>query len=86
MFKRFFSINVHNKCVSVGFEVNNQTYITKEGWLSKWAQLVSGAKNLSDFPLWLQYFAKVLFQVINRSGMYHFTHKSIRMHFSNMYF
>lgn len=66
-----------NLCI--GFEVNNQTYITKEGWLSKWAQLVSGAKNLSDFPLWLQYFAKVLFQVINRSGMYDLALNSYRM-------
>lgn len=30
--------------------------------------MISGSKNLSDFPVWLQYFVKVLFQVINRSG------------------
>lgn len=52
----------------VGFQVNNQVYVTKEGWLFKWSQLVNGAKNLSDFPIWLQYFGKVLFQVVNRSG------------------
>lgn len=48
--------------------MNNQTYITKAGWLHKWAQLISAAKNLNDFPVWLQYFGKLLFQVINRSG------------------
>lgn len=52
----------------LGFQVNHQTYITKEGWLQKWSQLVSGARNLTDFPIWLQYFVKVLFQVVNRSG------------------
>lgn len=50
--------------------MNNQTYITKEGWLHKWAQLISGARNLNDFPVWLQYFGKVLFQVINKNGDY----------------
>lgn len=44
------------------------TYITKDGWLHKWGELLDGAKNLSDFPIWLQFFVKVLFQVINRSA------------------
>lgn len=52
----------------LGFQVNKQPYLTIEGWLFKWAQMISGSKNLSDFPVWLQYFVKVLFQVINRSG------------------
>lgn len=54
--------------ILIGFSVNNQTYITQDGWLSKWAQLVAGAKNIVDFPIWLQYFIRVMFQVINRSG------------------
>lgn len=53
----------------IGFQVNDLTYITKEGWLHKWSELVCGSKNLSDFPIWLQFFVKVLFQVINRSGI-----------------
>lgn len=52
----------------LGFKVNDQTFITREGWLHKWAQLVSSSKNLTDFPIWLQYLVKILFQVINRSG------------------
>ncbi|CAG9855381.1 unnamed protein product [Phyllotreta striolata] len=52
----------------LGFTVNNLTYITKDGWLRKWSEMLEGAKNLNDFPIFLQYFVKVLFQVINRSG------------------
>ncbi|XP_018578949.1 uncharacterized protein LOC108917019 [Anoplophora glabripennis] len=52
----------------LGFTVNDITYITKEGWLHKWSELIEGSKNLGDFPVWLQFFVKVLFQVINRSG------------------
>lgn len=52
--------------------MNNIVYINKEGWLHKWAQLLNGSKNLIDFPIWLQFFVKVLFQVINRGGIYHF--------------
>uniref|UniRef100_A0AAR5PHJ8 EF-hand domain-containing protein n=1 Tax=Dendroctonus ponderosae TaxID=77166 RepID=A0AAR5PHJ8_DENPD len=51
-----------------GFELNNVSYINKEGWLHKWAELLKGSKNLIDFPIWLQFFVKVLFQVINRGG------------------
>lgn len=54
--------------VSSGFTVNDQRYLTKEGWLNKWSQLTLTSRNLSDFPIWLQFFVKVLFQVINRSG------------------
>lgn len=54
----------------LGFIVNDIPYLTKEGWLKKWSELLKGSKMLSDFPVWLQFFVKVLFQVINRSGMY----------------
>lgn len=53
-----------------GFIVNEIPYLTKEGWLQKWSELLNGSGMLSDFPVWLQFFVKVLFQVINRSGMY----------------
>ncbi|XP_067004634.2 uncharacterized protein [Anabrus simplex] len=39
-----------------------------EQWLLRWSDLVSKARNLHDFPLWLQYFAKIIFLVINRSS------------------
>lgn len=51
-----------------GFELNEVVYINKEGWLHKWATLLKGSRNLTDFPVWLQFFVKVLFQVINRGG------------------
>ena len=53
-----------------GFKVNDHIYITQDGWLLKWAELVSESKNLNDFPIWLQYFIKVLFQIINKTGRY----------------
>ncbi|GJQ67134.1 hypothetical protein Trydic_g21991 [Trypoxylus dichotomus] len=51
-----------------GFTVNDHIYITQEGWLYKWESLILGCRNLSDFPVWLQYFAKILFEVINKTG------------------
>nr|XP_023025753.1 uncharacterized protein LOC111513759 [Leptinotarsa decemlineata] len=52
----------------LGFTVNDLSYLTKDGWLHKWSEILTGSRNLSDFPIWLQFFVKVLFQVINRSG------------------
>ncbi|EFA12043.2 uncharacterized protein LOC103314771 isoform X1 [Tribolium castaneum] len=52
----------------LGFTLNGEVYLTKDGWLHKWSQLTFGSKNLCDFPIWLQFFVKVLFQVINRCG------------------
>ncbi|KAJ8970002.1 hypothetical protein NQ314_001431 [Rhamnusium bicolor] len=63
----FFNGHIKRK-IGYSFTVNDLTYITKDGWLHKWSELVSGSKNLIDFPIWLQFFVKVLFQVINRSG------------------
>ncbi|GLV40745.1 hypothetical protein CBL_13752 [Carabus blaptoides fortunei] len=52
----------------LGLQMNDGRFISLEVWLHRWSRLVHGAKRLSDFPLWLQYFVKILFQVINRSG------------------
>lgn len=52
-----------------GFVVNDIPYLTKDGWLLKWSILLKGSRKLLDFPVWLQFFVKVLFQVINRNGM-----------------
>ncbi|GFG39135.1 hypothetical protein Cfor_10614, partial [Coptotermes formosanus] len=38
-----------------------------EHWLAQWSKLMSSACNLQDFPLWLQYFCKIMFLVINKS-------------------
>ncbi|XP_054261800.1 uncharacterized protein LOC128985871 [Macrosteles quadrilineatus] len=43
-------------------------YVSLEEWLSTWGMLVSKATNLNDFPLWLHYLPKILFQAINKSG------------------
>ncbi|KAK7794532.1 hypothetical protein R5R35_011291 [Gryllus longicercus] len=39
-----------------------------EQWLMKWSELVNKAQTLSDFPIWLQYFGKIIFLVINKSN------------------
>jgi hypothetical protein len=39
-----------------------------EHWLAQWSKMMSSARNLQDFPLWLQYFPKIIFLVINKSG------------------
>lgn len=37
-------------------------------WLDVWGSLLQPARSLQSLPLWLQYFPKILFQVINKSG------------------
>jgi hypothetical protein len=39
-----------------------------EHWLAQWSKMMNSARNLQDFPLWLQYFSKITFLVINKSG------------------
>ncbi|XP_017777867.1 PREDICTED: uncharacterized protein LOC108563641 [Nicrophorus vespilloides] len=68
----------------LGFQVNGQTYLTLDGWLYKWAQLVTGSKSLNDFPIWLQYFVKVLFQVINRTNSGIITKEELNAFYSSV--
>jgi len=42
--------------------------VTIDEWIDVWGILVGKAKKMDDFPMWLQYYPKVLFDVINRSG------------------
>ncbi|CAH1999082.1 unnamed protein product [Acanthoscelides obtectus] len=65
-FKETFLTDISND--RMGFTLNDVSYLTKEGFLHKWSELMVGSKNLSDFPIWLQVFVKLLFQVINKSG------------------
>lgn len=37
-------------------------------WLDVWGDLLRSARTMESLPLWLQYFPKILFQVINKSG------------------
>ena len=47
-----------------------KTCISMEEWIDVWGTIVGKAKRMDDFPMWLQYYPKVLFDIINRSGMY----------------
>ena len=64
------------------FEIDNgqpekKTCITMEEWIDVWGTIVGKAKRMDDFPMWLQYYPKVLFDIINRSG----TTTSAPLHF-----
>lgn len=45
-----------------------KTCISMEEWIDVWGTIVGKAKRMDDFPMWLQYYPKVLFAIINRSG------------------
>ncbi|CAK1545550.1 unnamed protein product [Leptosia nina] len=42
---------------------------TLEGWLARWALLLSQPKKFADLPLYLQYFCKILFRIVDRAGV-----------------
>lgn len=42
--------------------------ISLEEWLGHWGKLLHDARNVSDFPVWLQYLPKIIYQAINSSG------------------
>jgi len=46
-----------------------KTCVTIDEWVDVWGILAGKAKKMDDFPMWLQYYPKVLFDVINRSGI-----------------
>ena len=50
-------------------EAPGKTCVSIDEWVDVWGILVGKAKKMDDFPMWLQYYPKVLFDVINRSGM-----------------
>ncbi len=45
-----------------------KTCVNLEEWIDVWGTLVGKARKLDDFPMWLQYYPKILFDVINRAG------------------
>ena len=49
-------------------DAEQKTCVTIDEWIDVWGTLVGKAKKLDDFPMWLQYYPKVLFDVINRTG------------------
>ena len=52
-------------------EAPSKTCVSIDEWVDVWGLLVGKAKKMDDFPMWLQYYPKVLFDVINRSGECH---------------
>ncbi|KAL0270367.1 UNVERIFIED_CONTAM: hypothetical protein PYX00_007799 [Menopon gallinae] len=45
----------------------NKEQLSLDEWLEKWNQILEKSRNYQELPLWLQYFPKLLFHVINRS-------------------
>ncbi|XP_069674001.1 uncharacterized protein [Periplaneta americana] len=54
-----------------------------EHWLEQWSKMMAPARNLQDFPLWLQYFSKIIFLVINKSGTGVITRDELRVFYSS---
>jgi hypothetical protein len=52
-------------------EPEAKTCISMEEWIDVWGTVVGKAKRMDDLPMWLQYYPKVLFDIINRSGNCH---------------
>jgi len=45
-------------------------FLGLDDWLTEWSNLLRGVKAIQDLPLWLQYFPKILFAAINKSGLF----------------
>lgn len=46
----------------------DRIFLSLEEWLLTWSDILNNLKAVYEFPIWLQYLAKVLFQVVNTSG------------------
>ncbi|KAK9509494.1 hypothetical protein O3M35_006801 [Rhynocoris fuscipes] len=46
----------------------DRLFLSLDEWLCLWSDLLLGVKNFQDLPVWLQYFPKVIFLAINKSG------------------
>ena len=55
-------------CTADVNEPEPRTCVSIDEWIDVWGHLVGDAKKMDDFPMWLQYYPKCLFDVINRSG------------------
>ena len=49
-------------------EPEPRTCVTIDEWIDVWGTIVGKAKNMDDLPMWLQYYPRTLFDVINRTG------------------
>ena len=50
-------------------EPEPRTCVSIDEWIDVWGTIVGKAKNMEDLPMWLQYYPRNLFEVINRSGI-----------------
>ena len=53
-----------------GIFVETKEHVNVDEWLDVWGELLNKVRHLESLPLWLQYFPKILFQVINKSGTF----------------
>ncbi len=59
-----------------------KTCVTIEEWIDVWGTLVGKARKMDDFPMWLQYYPKILFDVINRAGTGFITKTELRLFYT----
>ncbi|CAG2058029.1 unnamed protein product [Timema podura] len=56
---------------------------TLEQWLLQWNHILASVKDMHDFPLWMQYFPKIIFLVINKSGSGVISRDELRVFYSS---
>ena len=49
-------------------KVEEKSSVSIEEWVEVWGETVGKARKMDDLPMWLQYYPKILFDTINRSG------------------
>jgi len=59
-----------------------KTCISIDEWIDVWGTIVGNAKRMDDFPMWLQYYPKVLFDIINRSGTGNITKAELKFFYT----
>ena len=68
-------------------EPEPRTCVTIDEWIDVWGTIVGKAKNMDDLPMWLQYYPRTLFDVINRTGIFMtFKRNMKRLVFSQKYY
>ncbi|ODN01382.1 Sarcoplasmic calcium-binding proteins II, V, VI, and VII [Orchesella cincta] len=58
--------------------METRDHVNLDEWLDVWGKLLETARALDDLPLWLQYFPKIIFQVINKSGSQKISKEELR--------
>ncbi|KAK6639224.1 hypothetical protein RUM43_007494 [Polyplax serrata] len=58
--------------------------LSLDQWLNRWMDILSKSHSFHDLPLWLQYFPKILFQIINRSGTGKITKEELSTFFASI--